>query len=100
MSKLMVAAVMVGASLLVSTMTPVQGVLQYAQIAKKRVYQGFDVTVTRIGDRVTVNGEAASKQEWNADADVFICGPYRIVFHHRTGKVRLMKDGYYLGILK
>ncbi|MFU0882871.1 hypothetical protein ACM26M_16735 [Kluyvera cryocrescens] len=100
MSKLMVAAVVVGASLVVGALTPVQAVEQHAQIARPRVYKGFDVTVTRVGERVTVNGEAARKQESNVDADVFIHGPYRIVFHRRTGKVRLMKDGQYLGILK
>ena len=100
MSKLMVAAVMAGASLAISSSMPVQAVAQYAQIAKQRVYQGFDVTVTRLGDRVTVNGERATKLESNVDADVFIHGPYRIVFHQRTGKVRLMKEGQYLGILK
>ena len=88
------------ASLLMGALAPAQAVVQYAQIAKQRVYQGFDVTVTRVGDRVTVNGETAMKQESNVDADVFIHGPYRIVFHQRTGKVRLMKDGQYLGILK
>ena len=88
MSKLMVAAVMAGASLAISSSMPVQAVAQY------------DVTVTRLGDRVTVNGERATKQESNVDADVFIHGPYRIVFHQRTGKVRLMKEGQYLGILK
>ena len=100
MKKLRVAAMVASASLLMGAFAPAQAVVQYAQIAKQRVYQGFDVTVTRVGDRVTVNGEAAMKQESNVDADVFIHGPYRIVFHQRTGKVRLMKDGQYLGILK
>ena len=100
MKKLRVAAMVASASLLMGALAPAQAVVQYAQIAKQRVYQGFDVTVTRVGDRVTVNGEAAMKQESNVDADVFIHGPYRIVFHQRTGKVRLMKDGQYLGILK
>lgn len=89
-----------GASLLAMSLVPAQAVTHYAQIAKKRVYHGFGVTVTRVGDKVTVNGGSATKEEHNADADVFTHGPYRIVFHKRTGKVRLMKDGSYVGVLK
>lgn len=89
-----------GASVLAMSLAPAQAITHYAQIAKKRVYHGFGVTVTRAGDKVTVNGAAAVKEEHNADADVFVHGPYRIVFHKRTGKVRLMKEGRYVGVLK
>lgn len=100
MKKRMVAAALMGASLLAVTLASAQAVTQYTQVAKKRAYHGFGITVTRAGDAVRVNGEAVRKQEYSADADVFVHGPYRIVFHKRTGKVRLMKNGTYLGVLK
>ncbi|WP_164092363.1 hypothetical protein [Kluyvera georgiana] len=100
MKKQIAAAVMMGASLLAISLASAPAIAQDAQMASRQIYQGFGVTVTRQGDRVTVNGAAAEKAEYNADADVYIQGPYRLVFHKRTGKVRLMKDGSYVGVLK